>query len=158
MARSKHAPDRVAATLRQRQAAELRAQKLTQEEIAERLGVSRQRVGQLLDAWDTSFRSENADRAEEIRTAQLDEIRLLKHAWFPRATSKDASSKDLTAYAKLLDHEANLAGAKAPARTATELSGPGGGPVQTVAAAVDLSTWTPEQLAAAEQLSKLLPS
>lgn len=143
---SKHAPVKVQATLRQREAAELRAQKLTMQEIADRLGISKPAVFQLLERWDENFRQENAVRAEQIRDAQLDELRLLRNEWWPRVRDPKASSKDLAAYMKILDHEANLAGAKAPTTTKTELTGKDGAALAVASTSADLSHLTTEQL------------
>lgn len=154
---SKHAPAKVQCSLRQREAAELRAQKMTMQEIADRMGISKPRVHQLLEEWDKNFRIENTERAEQIRNEQLDEIRLLKKAWFPRVAKvagtnqngqpqEPASSKDLMAYMKILAHEADLAGAKAPTTVKTELTGKDGGVIETANANWDLSKMTMEQL------------
>lgn len=142
---SKHAPVKVQATLRQREAAELRAQKLTMQEIAGRLGISKPAVFQLLERWDENFRQENAVRAEQIRDAQLDELRLLRNEWWPRVRDPKASSKDLAAYMKILDHEANLIGAKAPTATKAELTGKTV-PRTVASTSADLSHLTTEQL------------
>lgn len=149
---SKHAPAKVVSTIRQREAAELRAQKLTLQEIGDKMGISKSRVGQLLEAWDESFKCENAALAEQIREAQLDEIRLLKSEWFMRVKDQNANAKDLQAYMKMLDHEAALVGAKAAAKT--ELTGANGGPLQSVAAVAttDLSNLSTEDLEALERL------
>lgn len=154
---SKHAPAKVLSTLRQREAAELRAQKLTLDEIAEQLGISKPRVHQLLKAWDENFKSDNTERAEQMRTDQLEEIRLLKRVWFPRviqvADSKKkteaASAKDLAVYLKLLSHEADLTGAKAATLVKTELTGS----MSTVQTTFNGDEYTTEEL---EQLQALL--
>lgn len=159
---SKHAPAKVQATIRQREVAELRAQKMTMQEIADQLGISKPRVHQLLEEWDKNFRMENADRAEQIREEQLDEIRLLKKVWFPRVAASatpspddehplpPASSKDLMAYMKILSHEADLAGAKAATTVKTELTGKDGDVIRTsntnTNANLDLSNLTMEEL------------
>jgi len=150
---SKHAPAKVQCTIRQRQVAELRAQKLTMQEIADKLGISRPRVHQLLEAWDENFRTENKDRAEQIIQQQLDEIKLLKNTWFPLALKDVENTKALDAYVRLLAQEAKVAGVAQK----TELTGANGGPLETAStvASFDLSRLSDEQLAQLESLQQL---
>jgi hypothetical protein len=136
---SKFAPAKVNASLRRREAAELRARKLSAVEVAEQMGISETRVRQLWVEWDKAFTVENKALAETIRDEQLNEIRLMKHVLFPVVISPDGTPRHVDSYIKLLAHEATIAGAKAPTETKTTLLGPDGGPVQTVAATMDLS-------------------
>lgn len=143
---SKNAPAKVNASLRRREAAELRARKLTFEEIADRMGISETRARQLCKEFDAQFNVENKALAEAIRDEQLNEIRLLKNTWFPVVISSDASPRHVDSYIKLLAHEAAIAGAKAPTEVKNTLQGPDGGPVQTVAATMDLSKLDTDRL------------
>jgi predicted transcriptional regulator len=143
---SKHAPVKVNASLRRREAAELRAQKMTLEEVGDKMGISESRVRQLLNEWDEQFRTENVELAEEIRQAQLDEIRLLKNVWFPRANNANAHSKDVEALLKLMVQEAKLTGAYAATETKSTLQGPNGEPIQTVGTTMDLSKLDTDKL------------
>lgn len=136
---SKNAPAKVNASLRRREAAELRARKLTFEEIAGQMSISETRARQLCTEFDAQFRVENQALAETIRDEQLNEIRLMKHVLFPVVISPDGTPRHVDSYIKLLAHEATIAGAKAPTEVKNTLQGPDGGPVQTVAATMDLS-------------------
>lgn len=145
--RSKHAPAAVKTSIRQREVAELRAQKLTMQEIADRLGISKPAVHQHLEAWDKNFKAENRALADEMRDNQLDELRLLKRQWFPRVNALDADAKDLSAYLRLVALEAKIAGTEAPVRS--EISGPDGG---AITVSNDLSHLSAEQLLQIEEL------
>lgn len=144
---SKTAPAKTNAALRRREVAELRARKLTFEEIAEHMGISQTRARQLWTEWDAQFKVENTALAETVRDDQLNEIRLLKNVWFPVVISANATARHVDSYIKLLAHEAAISGAKAPVEVKNTLQGPNGGPVQTIGATADLSNMSTEQLA-----------
>lgn len=143
---SKHAPAKVQCSLRQREAAEWRAQKLTLDEIAEEMKISKPRVHQLLKAWDTNFKTENTERAAQLREEELEELRLLKKYWFPKAK---VDLKGLQGFLKIQDQESALAGTKAAVVTKTEVSGS----MTTVQTTFNGDDYTTEEL---EQLDALL--
>lgn len=147
---SQHAPAKVLCSLRQREAAELRAQKLKLDDIASEMGISKPRVHQLLKSWDENFKSENVDRAEQMTVELLEEARLLKCVWLKRALDPGAPASDLRAYVQLAAHAADVAGAKAATRIRTELTGKDGGALHVAHsdADMDLSNYTTEQLEA----------
>lgn len=146
---SKTAPVKVNATLRRREVAELRAAKMTWDEVAAKVGVSESRARQLYKEFEEQFKDENLELADAIRQEQLNEIRLLKNIWFPLANHPDATPRHLDAFIKLMAHEAAIAGAKAAVetKTTTTLQGPNGGPVQTVGASLDLTKLDTDRLA-----------
>lgn len=144
---SKTAPVKVNASLRRREAAELRARKLTWSEVADQMGISETRARQLYKEFDEQFKADNKELAESILEEQLNEIRLLKHTWLPVVLNPNATAPTVGAYIKLLVHEANLVGAKAPVEVKNTLQGPDGGPVQTVGASLDLTKMDTDKLA-----------
>lgn len=149
---SKTAPAKVNASLRRREVAELRARKMTWDEVADKVGISESRARQLYNEFVAQFTDENKVLADSIRDEQLNEVRLLKHTWFPVVLSSEASPKHLDSFVKLLVHEANLGGAKAPTEVKNTLQGPDGGPVQTVSAAFDLTKLDTDKLAMLQAL------
>lgn len=149
---SKTAPAKVQASLRRRQVAELRASKLTWDEVAERMGMSESRARELYREFVEQFTGENKVLADDIRDEQLNEIRLLKSVWFPIALNPNATPKHVDTYIKLLGHEAALGGAKAPTEVKNTLQGPDGGPVQTVGATLDLTKLDTDKLATLQAL------
>lgn len=144
---SKHAPAKVLCSLRQREAAVCRAQKMTLQETADQMGISKPRVSQLLDAWEENFKTENVELAKQYQADHLEDLRLLKADWRP-AARKDL--KALQVYLKLILAEADIAGSKAAVVTKTELTGKDGGALQVAHsdADTDLSNYTTEQLEA----------
>lgn len=144
---SKHAPAKVLCSLRQREAAVCRAQKMTLQETADQMGISKPRVSQLLDAWDINFKTENVELAKIYQADELEDLRLLKHDWRPRARTDINAFKE---YLKLIKLESEIAGSKATVVTKTELTGKDGAALKIAHsdADMDLSNYTTEQLEA----------
>lgn len=144
---TKNAPAKVNAALRRREVAELRASKMTWQDIADQLGISETRVRQLHGEFFEQFIGENKELAEQIKRQQLEDIQLLKAKWFPIALDPKNGTKPLDSMTKLMAHEASLTGSKAPTENKTALTGADGGPLQSVAATVDLSKLDTDRLA-----------
>ena len=153
---TKNSPIRVKAALRRRDVAELRGSDLTWQEIADKLDISETRVRQLFAEFDAEFRVECKELAEANRREQLMKIKLLMAKWFPVALDPANGTKPLDSVTRLLAHESSLTGSKAAVETKTELTGANGGPLQTLATTVDLSTLSEEQLATLQKAHAML--
>lgn len=146
---SKNAPAKIAAMLKRREAAELRASGYCFEEIAEKLGVSETRVRQLLDEFVASSKCENIDLQKHITEQQLSDLRLLKSTWFPAAMNVNNGPKTLTAFLKLLTEERTAAGITQPIKLDAQLTGANGGAIEST---INFSNATTEQLLMLQQL------
>lgn len=144
---NKHKPASVRAAPTRAEVMRLRAEGATYREIAAELGISLGYAHKIVMREMGELTSETKALATEYRSKQLDELEEIARVWLPRVKSSGASPQDLTAYLKLLVHEAELTGAKAPART--EVTGAEGGALKTeTATTVDVSVLTNEQLKA----------
>lgn len=144
-------PRAVAAAARNAEVMRLRAAGSTYREIAAAVGMSVGGVHHIVMRELGELTSETRAVAVEYRSKQLDELEEIARIWLPRVKSSGATPQDLQAYLKLLVHEAELTGAKSPART--EITGAEGGAVKTeTAATIDVSALSTEQLQALASL------
>lgn len=99
---------------RRTQVAALRLMHYTQEEIAERLGVSQGTVSLDLKA----VRNEWAERRDEHYTEwvaeELAKLDALEKTWLPRALSRDADEKALTKVLQIMERRARMLGLDQP--------------------------------------------
>jgi DNA-binding CsgD family transcriptional regulator len=171
---SKYAPAKVQSTLRQREAAELRALGLRVAEIAQRMGLSETRVRELLEIADKNLRIESKDLAKEYRDKQLllaeglmadllEDFRNSKKGYkFDKNGDEievDLPTRDprmADQLRKWSEHVSKLTGAYAPEKQ--ELAGPGGGALQvaTAVTTADLTALSEEQLLQLESIWRVI--
>lgn len=154
MSRSKTASRTVATTMRRQQAMDLRAQGYSLAEVADALGITRQSAWELLTKSIHDYNASTAERAEEYIETNHARLEKLIKAHMPAAT--DPTDRNTYAAAntvlKSVNEQNKLRGLHAP--TKAELSGPNGGPIQSVEAAFDVSKLSTDELTALQELMR----
>lgn len=148
--KTKTASGTVVTTKRRLEALELRKKGMGFEEIGQALGISKPAAWQLVEGALRDYNDAVKEVSDDLRTLTLMQLDKLLEGHLPAAFSGDDKSAGVVL--KTLAERSKIAGLYAAQKT--ELTGAGGGPLQSVTAATnfDLSKLTDEQLQLMETL------